>query len=397
DGKILLDKGYGSANLEWKIANDGDTKFRLGSVTKQFTATAILLLAERGKVSLDGVVKTYLPDAPASWDKVTVRNLLNHSAGIPNFTSFDDYGKTKALATTPTELIARFRDKPLDFAPGERMDYSNSGYVVLTAIVEKVSGQPYGTFVADNIFKPLGMADSGYDSPKTVLARRASGYSPSPDGVINADYLDMTVPQGAGGLYSTTHDLLKWQAALFGGKVLKPESFTAYTTPYKNNYALGVMVAKADGKTSIEHSGGIDGFNTWLGYDPDSKVTVIVLANLNGGAASALGKSMMTLGRGGAVTLPSERKAIAVAPATAREYVGEYELTPTFGIVVRYEGGKLTAQATNQAALELFAEKPDFFFYRATDAQIAFTRDASGKVTGAVLHQAGRQMPVKKK
>ena len=397
DGKILLDKGYGSANLEWKIANDGDTKFRLGSVTKQFTATAILLLAERGKLSLDAPVKTYLTDAPASWDKVTVRNLLNHSAGIPNFTGFDDYGKTKALATTPTDLIARFRDKPLDFAPGERMDYSNSGYVVLTAIVEKASGQPYGAFVADNIFKPLGMADSGYDSHKTVLARRASGYTPSPAGVVNADYLDMTVPQGAGGLYSTTHDLLKWQSALFGGKVLKPESLTAYTTPFKNNYALGVIVAKADGKTSFEHSGGIDGFNTWLGYDPDSRVTVIVLANLNGGAASKLGKSMMTLGRGGEVTLASERKAIAVAPATAREYVGEYALSPTVSTTVRYEGGKLTAQMTNQEAFEIFAEKPDFFFFRVVDAQIAFTRDASGKVTGAVLHQGGRQMPVTKK
>ncbi|RYY37501.1 MAG: serine hydrolase [Sphingomonadales bacterium] len=259
------------------------------------------------------------------------------------------------------------------------------------------SGQSYAAFVTENIFKPLGMADSGYDNHKTVLARRASGYSPSPAGVVNADYLDMTVPQGAGGLYSTTHDLLKWQTGLFGGKVLKPESFSAFTTPYKNNYALGIVIAKADGKTSIEHSGGIDGFNTWVGYDPDAKLAVIVLANLNGGEASKLGKSMMTLGRGGAVTLASERKAITVPPAKLQEYVGTYELTPAFGFVVRYEGGKLTAQATKQDALEIFAERPDFFFFRATDAQITFTRDGAGKVTGAVLYQGGRDMPVKKK
>ncbi|MBX3563220.1 MAG: serine hydrolase [Sphingomonas sp.] len=397
DGKVLLDRGYGSANLEWKIANDGDTKFRLGSVTKQFTATAILLLAERGKLSLDASVKTYLPDAPASWDKVTVRNLLNHSAGIPNFTGFDDYGKTKALATTPTELIARFRDKPLDFAPGERMDYSNSGYVVLTAIIEKASGQDYGTFVADNIFKPLGMADSGYDSHKTVLARRASGYSPASGGVVNADYLDMTVPQGAGGLYSTTHDLLKWQTAMFGGKMLKPESFTAFTTPYKNNYALGIVVAKADGKTSIEHSGGIDGFNSWLAYDPESKVTVIVLANLNGPAASRLGRSLMTLARGGAVILPSERKAVTLPADALKQYEGTYEISPRFGFTIRADGARLTAQATGQNALDLFAETPDHFFFKVVDAQIDFTRDATGKIDGAVMHQNGRDMKAVRK
>lgn len=396
DGRVLFDKGYGSANLEWKIANDGDTKFRLGSVTKQFTATAILLLQERGKVSLDAPVKTYLPDAPAAWDKITVRNLLNHSSGIPNFTSFEEYGKTKTVATDPAGLIARFRDKPLDFQPGAEMRYSNSGYVVLTAIVEKASGQGYAAFVAENIFKPLGMADSGYDDHATVLPRRASGYSPGAKGVVNADYVDMTIPQGAGSLYSTAHDLLKWQAGLFGGKLLKPDSLIAYTTPFKNDYALGVGVTRKDGKTLISHSGGIEGFNTWLGYDPDSKLTVIVLANLNGGAASKLGASLMTLSRGGTVTLPNERQAITLAPDVLKTYEGTYQLNPKFGIVVRFDGKKLTAQATGQDALELFAEKPDRFFFRVVDAQISFTRDAAGKIEAAVLHQGGRDAVAKK-
>ncbi|MCX8476479.1 MAG: serine hydrolase [Sphingomonas sp.] len=397
DGQVLLDRGYGSANLEWKIPNDGDTKFRLGSITKQFTAAAILLLQERGKLSLDAPIKTYLPDAPAAWDKVTVRHLLSHTSGIPSFTSFDDYSKSRPLPATLDSLTARFRDKPLDFQPGEKFAYSNSGYILLTTIVEKASGQPYAAFVTDNIFKPLGMADSGYDSHAAVLPRRASGYTPSPRGVINTDYIDMTIPQGAGALYSTTHDLLKWNAGLFGGKLLKPESLKAMTTPVKDKYALGLFVANVDGATMINHGGGIEGFNTWLGYDPDRKLTVVVLGNLNSGAPDRLGKSLMTLARGGNVVLPAERRAITVPAAKLREYEGTYELSPTFAVTMKVEGGKLTTQATGQDAFELFAEKPDQFFLKVADAQVSFTRDAGGKVTGLVLHQHGRDMPAKRK
>lgn len=397
DGDILFDKGYGSANLEWKIANDGDTKFRLGSVTKQFTGAAILLLQERGKVKLDAPIKTYLPDVPVAWDKVTVRNLLTHSSGIPNFTSFDDYAKLKTLAATTDSLIARFRDKPLDFQPGEKYAYSNSGYILLTAIVEKASGQPYAAFLADNIFKPLGMTDTGYDSHATIIPRRAAGYSPSPQGVVNTDYLDMTIPQGAGALYSTSHDLLKWQRGLFGGKLLKPDSLKAYLTPFKDNYALGVTVVTADGSTTVSHGGGIEGFNTWLGYDPDRKLTVVVLANLNGDAPGRLGQAMFTLARGGKVTLASERQSVSLAPEALQAYVGTYDIAPTFGITVRAEGGKLIAQATGQDPIEMLAEKPDHFFFRTVDAQLVFTRDAQGRITGATLHQGGRQMPAKRR
>lgn len=398
DGKILLDQGFGSANLEWKIANDGDTKFRLGSVTKQFTAVAILLLAEQGKVSLDAPVKTYLADAPASWDKVTVRNLLTHTSGIAEFTDMENYTPLKTLATTPDKLIARFRDKPLDFQPSEKYRYSNSGYVVLTAIIEKLSGQSYTEFLTANIFKPLGLADTGFDSHAQLIPHRASGYTPKEKGVVvNADYLDMTVPQGAGSLYSTTHDLLKWQTGLFGGKLLKPESLKAYLTPLLRDYALGVNVRQAEGKTTISHSGGIDGFNTWLAYDPDAKITVVVLANLNGAAPSRLGQYLMTLARGGAVVLPSERKAIALPAATLAQYEGTYEVSPTASFTIRHDGARLLAKMTNQDEKELFAEKADEFFFKDVDAQLVFVRDASGKVTGALSRQNGRETKAARK
>ena len=393
DGEVLLDRGYGFANREWSVPNDGDTKFRLGSVTKQFTAVAIMLLNERGLVDLDAPVKTYLPDAPAAWDGVTVRHLLTHTAGVPNFTDFDDYGASKTLPATIDSLIGRFRDRPLDFQPGEGWSYSNSGYILLTAIVEKASGKSYAEFVAETLFQPLGMADSGYDSHAAVLPRRASGYAPTARGIVNADYIDMSIPQGAGALYSTTRDLLKWEQGLFGGRLLTPASLALLTTPVRNQYAFGLAVTQAGGNTTIAHSGGIEGFNTHMAWDPDRRMTVIVLGNLNGPGSDQVAGSLMALARGETVTLASERQAVAVAPEVLRSYEGVYELAPTFAITISVVDGKLMAQATGQDAFELHPESENRFFLTVVDAQITFTRDDAGAVDGLILHQGGRDSP----
>ena len=393
DGEGLLDRGYGFANREWSVPNDGDTKFRLGSVTKQFTAVAIMLLNERGLVDLDAPVKTYLPDAPAAWDGVTVRHLLTHTAGVPNFTDFDDYGASKTLPATIDSLIGRFRDRPLDFQPGEGWSYSNSGYILLTAIVEKASGKSYAEFVAETLFQPLGMADSGYDSHAAVLPRRASGYAPTARGIVNADYIDMSIPQGAGALYSTTRDLLKWEQGLFGGRLLTPASLALLTTPVRNQYAFGLAVTQAGGNTTIAHSGGIEGFNTNMAWDPDRRMTVIVLGNLNGPGSDQVAGSLMALARGETVTLASERQAVAVAPEVLRSYEGVYELAPTFAITISVVDGKLMAQATGQDAFELHPESDSRFFLTVVDAQITFTRDDAGAVDGLILHQGGRDSP----
>ncbi len=191
---VLLNKGYGFANLEWEIPNSPSVKFRLGSVTKQFTAASILLLQERGKLKVTDPVKKYMQDAPAGWDKITIFNLLTHSSGIPNFTSFPDYASQEPFDTTPEKLVARFRDKPLEFQPGEKMSYSNSGYVLLGYLLEKISGESYEKFVQDNIFTPLGMKDSGYDSNSAIISHRAAGYVPGPTGPTNAGFINMTVP-----------------------------------------------------------------------------------------------------------------------------------------------------------------------------------------------------------
>ena len=285
DREILLNKGYGSANLEWEIPNTPNTKFRLGSVTKQFTAACILLLEDRGKLKTSDPVKKYMPDAPAAWDKITLFHVLTHTSGIPDFTSFPEYRKLEPFATTPAEVVAHFRDKPLDFQPGDKWSYSNSGYLLLGYLIEKITGGTYEKFVRENIFAPLGMKDTGLDSNAAILARRASGYTPTKTGVIeNTGFIHMSIPHAAGALYSTTEDLLKWQQGLFGGKVLTAGSLAKMITPFKNNYAFGLFVQAKDGRKVIEHGGGIEGFNTSLSYWPEDKLTVIVLANLNGRA-----------------------------------------------------------------------------------------------------------------
>jgi CubicO group peptidase (beta-lactamase class C family) len=388
--QILLSKGYGSANLEWDIPNSPATKFRLGSVTKQFTAASILLLEERGKLKTDDLVKKYVPDAPAAWDKITIFHLLTHTSGIPNFTSFPDYASQEPFDTTPEKLVARFRDKPLDFQPGEKFSYSNSGYVLLGYLVEKASGESYVKFLQENIFGPLGMKDSGYDSNSVVIPRRAAGYAPSKDGPVNAGFVHMSVPFSAGALYSTTEDLLRWEQGLFGGKVLTPASLSKMTTPFKDDYAFGLTVAMQDGHKRIQHNGGIEGFNTALAYYPDDKVTVAVLSNINGTAPDAMYAKLAAVAFGAQVTLPSERKEITVAPKILELYVGTYEMAPKVNMMVTLDKGQLTTQMSGQGKVPLFAISETRFFTKLVDAEVEFGKDDKGPYL--VLHQNGRDM-----
>ncbi len=294
-GRVLLDRGYGDANLELKVPDSPATKYRLGSITKQFTAAAILLLQQRGQLRVNDPVAKYLPDAPAAWSHVTIFNLLTHTSGIPNYSDLPDFDATKALPATPEQLVARFRDQPLQFEPGTAWRYSNSGYTLLGYLIERISGEPYAQFLRENIFEPLGMRDTGYDSNSAIIPERAEGYTPGPDGSpINAQYIDMSVPYAAGGLYSTTHDLLRWEQALYGGKLLSADSLRQMTTPFMNNYALGLAVRTLPGIGALySHGGSIYGFNGDISYVPAAQLAVIVLANLNGPAPQILSRQLL--------------------------------------------------------------------------------------------------------
>ncbi|HEY6413666.1 MAG TPA: serine hydrolase [Edaphobacter sp.] len=397
DGKLLINQGYGDADLEWNVPNTPDTKFRLGSLTKQFTAASILLLEERGKLKIEDPVSKYFPDPPAAWEKITIYNLLTHTSGIPNFTNFPDYRTSEWKDTTPAELVARFRDKPLEFEPGTKFDYSNSGYILLGFLIEKITGQTYGDFLQQNIFTALGMADSGMDNNTVILAKRAQGYSPSPKGVQHAGYTSMTIPFSAGAIYSTTGDLLKWEQGLFGGKVINEASLKKMTTPFKDGYAFGLAISDNNGHKMISHAGGIEGFNTSLNYYPEEKLTVVVLANLNGdagGIAANVGKVAL----GQSVTLASERKEVSVSPALLGDYAGTYAMTPTLDNVITMEDGHLMTKLGNQPKVQLFPESDSKFFLKVVDAEIEFFRDpTTHTVTHLTIYQGGGSHEGKKR
>ncbi len=391
-GKVVFDKAYGYADLEWQTPMTTDAKLRIGSMTKQFTAAAILLLEERGKLKTDDLIKTYLPDAPASWQKITIHNLLTHTSGLPNYTAQPGFQALMRQASTPKDVIALFRDKPLDFEPDTNWAYSNSNYFLLGLIIEKVSGQTYADFLKTNILTPLHMDATGYDINAEVLSHRALGYAPGMHGLENAGFVDMTTPYSAGAMYSTTHDLLTWENALYGGRVLSAASLKKMTAPYKAGYGYGLFIHSEDGRATIEHGGNINGFNSEMAHYPDDDVNIIVLDNIEGATASVMHNALLRLAHGETVTVPAVRKEVHVDRTILQSYVGTYELSPAFSIAFTLEGDQLVSQATGQGKLPVFAQSNTLFFAKAVDAQIEFFKDDKGKVAYLILHQGGRDV-----
>ena len=291
-GKVIYKKGFGYANVEWEIPNTTDTRFRIGSITKQFTAMLILQLVEQGKVKLDGKVTDYLPDyRKETGDRVTVHHLLNHTSGIPSYTGLPTFFKD--VSRNPygvEEFVKKYASGDLEFEPGSKFVYNNSGYFLLGAIIEKVTGKPYDQVLKENILDPLGMKDTGYDRHDAIIKKRASGYQRNPaKGVLNAPYLDMSLPYAAGSLYSTVEDLYIWDQALYADKLISAKSKELMYKPGLQSYAYGWFVTKMPvgenngAKTVIAHGGGINGFNTVITRIVDDR-HLIVLFNNTGGA-----------------------------------------------------------------------------------------------------------------
>jgi len=290
-GRVIYRKGHGFANMEWKIPNEPDTKFRLGSITKQFTAALILQLVEEGKVKLDGKLTDYLPDyRKDTGDKVTIHQLLNHTSGIPSYTSqagfFENVSRNPF---TVADFVKKYCGGDLEFEPGAKYSYNNSGYFLLGAIIEKVSGKTYEQMLNEKIFGPLGMKNSGYDNHDPLIEKRATGYSKRGKGYINSPYLDMSIPYAAGSLYSTVDDLFLWDQALYTNKVLSDASKQAMFKPGLDNYGYGFVLAYATLRVcttkvpTIVHGGGINGFNTLLTRIVSDRHVIILLDNTEQG------------------------------------------------------------------------------------------------------------------
>jgi CubicO group peptidase (beta-lactamase class C family) len=397
DGKVVFSKGYGMANLEFDIPNTPNTKFRLGSVTKQFTAASILLLQEHGKLSVQDPVCKFVENCPKAWEPVTVHHLLSHTGGLPNFTSFPEYPKTMMMPATMESLLARFKDKPLDFQPLEKWNYSNSGYVLLGHIIEKVSGESFERFLQKNILDPLKMQNTGYDLHRKILKNRATGYSQSSNGKVNSVYLDMTIPHAAGAMYSTTEDLFLWNEALFSDQWLTAKTREAMMTVVKNDYAYGLSVNKTLNRTMVSHGGSINGFNTYLARFPAEKVTVVVLRNIDAGSPGPgkISSDLAAILFGEKYEIPAVKTVAQVDPKIYDAYVGEYQLGPNFILAVRREGDRLLTRATGQGDIEIFPESETKFFPKVMEASLTFVKDESGKVTHLILHQNGEHKAMK--
>ena len=286
-GEVIYERGFGEADRSWGIANAPDTRFRIASLTKQFTAALVLQLAEAGDLDLDAPVSRYLPDYPAAQARVTVHQLLSQTSGIPEHLGLPGFDDMKRRPYAPDSFLAVFSGLPLDFEPGSRFAYSNSNYYLLGVLIEHATGQPYAEVLRERLLTPLGLADTGYDDGATVIDRMARGYARVGAGYEHATYLDPSVPYAAGMMYSTAQDLVRWTQALHRGEPFeRAETLERMTTPVHDDYAYGLGVSMLPLGPSpvraIGHSGGIFGFSTFLLHVPDTGRTVAVLANTEG-------------------------------------------------------------------------------------------------------------------
>jgi CubicO group peptidase (beta-lactamase class C family) len=306
EGEMILAKGYGTANVEHDIPVNAGTAFRIGSITKQFTSASIMMLVEDGKIAVDDKLSKYFPDFPRGGE-VTVRHLLQHTSGIHSYTGSKDWQEIMRRDLTTTEMVEYIqRQTPLyDFDPGTRYLYNNSGYFLLGAIVEKLSGMPIAEFYRGRIFEKLGMTRTSYENEREIVKNRAAGYSTvqaKPGTFQNATYISMRTPGGAGAMLSTVGDLAKWHRALFNGDVVSTASFKEMTTAARLNdgslavrpnpnatappaqYGFGLMLGVFEGQETIGHGGSINGFNSAMTTFPKQKLTVVILTNATGAA-----------------------------------------------------------------------------------------------------------------
>jgi D-alanyl-D-alanine carboxypeptidase len=298
DGQVVCSKGYGMANVELSVPATEKTVYQLASVTKTFTAAAVMMLVEKGKLGLDDKVSKYLDDLPKAWENVTVRQLLNHTSGIKSYTSVRDFFKTARVDHKQREIVALVAKEPVDFAPGEKWLYNNTGFFLLGMLIEKVTGITYGEFLTERIFKPLGMSQTRTNDLHAIIPNRAQGYDLEGGVLRNGEYVSPSQPFSAGMLVSSVSDLVKWDAALASEKLLKKSTLDQMWTPTKTtkggmaDYGFGWQVDKVNGHRLIAHGGGIPGFSTQISRFPDDKLTVIVLTNAGNGSAGALAQGI---------------------------------------------------------------------------------------------------------
>jgi CubicO group peptidase (beta-lactamase class C family) len=389
-GRVVLRQGFGLSNLDLQVPVDPSHVFEIGSVTKQFTAAAILRLAEQGKLALDDSITELLPELPATYAPITLTHLMTHTAGVPSYTEFPEWmGRWREDMSLST-LIGLFRDKPLEFVPGQSWKYSNSGYILLGAAIEKASGKSYEDYVEQEIFTPLDMTHTRYGHQEEVVAGRAAGYVKGPDGWANAPYLSLTQPYAAGSLMSNVDDLARWSDALEAGKAIAPASRDRMFTPavlaggehdgVSTRYGLGNGLPQISGHAAHAHGGGIHGYRSDLIRVPDADLLVVLLSNNTSVNPGELTRKIAEHALGGP---PPEPLSVTLDAASLDAFVGVYAAPgagPNQRRTVSRDGDQLWLERTGAPRVALRSIGDDRFIATEAAAPVRFLRDAGGQV-----------------
>jgi CubicO group peptidase (beta-lactamase class C family) len=403
DGNVLYRKGFGYADIKNKIPVTPDTKFRIGSVTKQFTASAILKLQENNLLSVNDKLSKFIPDFPRG-DEVTIHQLLTHTSGIHSYTSNKDFIGKVTKTVLPDTLINSIKKDPYDFNPGEKWLYNNSGYFLLGYIISKVSGKSYAEYLKETFFDPLHMENTGVHYSGIKLEHEAKGYSKNNGKYNDAINWDMSWAGAAGSIYSTVDDLMKWNQALYGGKVLNEKSLDSALTPVvlKNGeqpavrYGYGLGLNRFRGEDIISHSGGLHGFITQLSYYPKEKLTVVMFSNTAEPEVNFDPNKIAEAFLWNKMDKQTSYTESSVKPKNLQLYAGRYDLSGIAVITITAENDKIYSQLSGQPKFEIFPLSEDEFFWKVVDARIKFVKDEKGEISQAVLFQNGQELKAKK-
>ncbi|MCB2230423.1 serine hydrolase [bacterium] len=392
DGKVIFENGYGWASVQFDVPNTAQTRYLIGSVTKNFTAAAILQLEEQGKLSVDDPISKYLDQFPPEiGDKVTIHHLLTHTSGVHSFTDIADVMARRSMAMTPEEILGTFSHLPLDFEPGSDWKYSNSGYFLLGLIIEKVSDQSYEDYLQEHILGPAGMTNSGYYHGDRIVDKMANGYSIDPDrNLINAPCIDMSLPFSAGALYSTVGDLYLWDRALTTDRILSEASKKKMFTPVKNEYGYGWGITTAVDHPVIQHTGGIDGYSSILQRFYEDDACIVVLTNTDEGTAGRVAMALAAILFDKPYDVPVHKEPVASDESVWPDYVGLYRIDTNDYRMVSLTDGKLFSQRTGTGRIQILPEATDkFFFDHDNSVTLTFVRDDNGTVVKHIIHQQG--------
>lgn len=389
DGKVIYQGAIGKAHVELDLPMTTDYVFRIGSITKQFTAVGILMLQEQGKLNVQDAINKYLPDYPTQGKTISIEHLLTHTSGIKSYTNISEFNDFLDKTMSQEEMIATFKDKPMEFDPGTAYAYNNSGYFLLGVIIEKISGLSYEAFIQKNIFDQADMTNSYYGAHAPIIKNRAPGYSEVDGELVNAPYISMDWPYSAGALLSTVGDLLKWNNALHSGMFIKPATLETAFVDYKlkdgssTNYGYGWEVTKILGSPTYEHGGGVHGFLTYGIYLPEEKIFVAAFSNCNCQAPSFAAKVLAAEALG---KRPKEEAGITLDEAMMKQYIGSYEISKGDERQIMLEDGQLMSQRRGaQMLMKPYAK--DKFMLENSLVTFEFIRDDKGKVIEMVAHQ----------